>query len=463
MGEGEATPKGDREKDDAEVLERLRHTAYHGEVKTGRTVLTAEQAHQVLDFGLRLGKELTLSGFDTQAVESSVIAATTSLGLTHLEVDIAAQTIHLQYTPRRGAPVSMMRVTRGADTRNLQRMAALYRLVERIVDGGLDVRRAAEALRRVQAAEPRWPWWVRVAGGGVLAASVTLQVGGSLWAALAAFAVMAATDGTGRLLTRIALPYFFVMAAQAALIVVIGVVLLDTGHLFPYGTAVVAANLVVLLPIVPLVALPQDAITGFSLMAATRAVNVTLAFAGLITGVAVAVSLIEEAGSTLWTVDIDHSTLPFALGLLVSTVGAVGNCVSMGGTRRLLPAALAAGLLAGGVNMLMSRLFDLAALSVLCAAAVLGLLAVVCGPRLRMPPEAFIVPGVTGALLPSLQVYQSLSQLTAGRQGAMNAVLTALVATAAIGVGLVLGKVLGNNLVQCATRLVPRQRKSART
>ncbi|CAM5235965.1 hypothetical protein GCM10010329_61660 [Streptomyces spiroverticillatus] len=454
--EGKARRKQD-DREGREVLDRLKHTAFDGSVDISPGTLSARDARRVMDFALRLGQELFLCGFDTHAIESSVIAVSTQLGLNHLEIDITARTIHLQYAPPRAAPASMMRVTRtGADPRDLRRMAALHRLVNHVVAGHLDVRRAADALRRIQATPPFWPWWARTAGGGVLAASVTLQVGGSVGAALTAVAVLTACDRTGWLLLRYAVPFFFVIATQAAVAVGLGIVLFQTGLINPYSTAVLAANLVVLLPIVPLMALPQDGITGYSLMAATRAVNVTTALAGMAAGVVTVAVLVDEATADLYAPRIDHAALPVWAGLLVSAIGALGNCVSMGGTRRLLPVALAAGVLGGTVNMAMAQVVHVPAFAVFCAATALGVAAAVFSPALRVPSAAVIVPGAAGALLPSLQVYESLTQLSVGRDGAGTAALLALLSTAAIGVGVVAGNLIGNALTRLANRWRPR-------
>ncbi|MGH4036064.1 threonine/serine ThrE exporter family protein [Actinomycetota bacterium Odt1-20B] len=455
-GRNENKRRKRRDPDGGEVLERLKHTAFDGTVDVSSQTLSGRDARRVMEFALRLGQELFLSGFDTQTIESSVIAVSTALGLNHLEVDITARTIHLQYAPPHKIPASMMRVTRTAeDPRDLRRMAALHRLVRHVVAGHLDVRQALNALQRIQTTPPHWPWWVRTAGGGVVAASVTLQVGGSVWAALTAVAVLMVCDRAGWLLLRGAVPFFFVIAAQAALAVLLGIALLNTGLIVPYGTAVMAANLVVLLPIVPLIALPQDGITGFSLMAATRGVNMTLALAGMATGVLVVAELADEATANLYAPHINHAVLSVWSGLVVSAVGALGNCFSMGGTRRLLPVAVSAGVLGGAVNMAVSHTVHVPALAVLCAATALGAAGAVCSPALRVPAAAVVVPGTTGALLPSLQVYESLTQLSVGSEGAGTAALLALLSTAAIGVGAVAGSLIGHALTRTATRLRP--------
>ncbi|MER5887166.1 threonine/serine exporter family protein [Streptomyces sp. NPDC001941] len=447
---------GRRLRPGAEVLERLRHTEFDGVVSAGADVLAEADAARVMGFALRLGQELFLSGFGTRTIESSVIAVSTTLGLNHLEVDVTARTIHLQYAPPNQVPTSMMRVTRVTqDPRNLHRMAALHRLTAHVVAGRLDVRQAGKALERIQRTPPPWPWWVVVLGGAILAASVTLQVGGSPSAALTAAAVWGLCERTGWLLARMAVPFFFTIAIQAAVVVALGIALLEWGLVHPYSTAVMAANLVVLLPIGPLIALPQDGINGFSLMTATRTVNVSLALAGMAAGVVTAAVLADEAAADLYAPSIDHTVLPVWGALLVAAVGALGNCLSMGGTRRHIPVALAAGLLAGGVNTAAVHLLGAPPLAVACAATTLGIAAALCSPLLRIPAAAVIIPGAAGALLPSLQVYDSLTQLSLGRDDAGTAALLALVASSAIGIGVVAGTLLGNALARALIRLQP--------
>ncbi|WP_055565687.1 threonine/serine ThrE exporter family protein [Streptomyces atriruber] len=457
MGEGGKPKRGKGKQEGAEVLDRLKHTAYDGTVKTSAKPLSQRDALRVMDFALRLGQELFLSGFDTQDIESSVIAASVALGLNHLDIDITARTLHLQYAPPNAAPMSMMRVTRTVeDPRDLRRMAALHRLVGHVVEDGLDVRQAAEALRRIQSAPPPWPWWSRTAGSGILAAALTVQVGGSAWAALMSVAVVLICDRAGWLLQRSAMPFFLVIAAQAALTVVLGIALLNIALIDPYSTAVVTANLVVLLPLGPLIALPQDGITGFSLMAATRAVNVALALAGMATGVVLVAVLADQAAADLYAPHIDHTVLPVWGILVMSAVGALGNCCAMGGSRRQLPFAVTAGLLAGSIHTAVTHAVpDAQAVAVLCAATALGASAALCSPLLRVPAAVIVVPGAAGSLLPSLQVYESITQLSVGRDEAVQYALLGLVSTSAIGVGVVTGAMMGNAALRTLRRFQP--------
>lgn len=68
-----------------------------------------------------------------------------------------------------------------------------------------------------------------------------------------------------------------------------------------------------------------------------------------------------------------------------------------------------------------------------------GVLAGTAARTLRVPTAVITIPGLTGAVLPGPAMYLSLSQVFAQLPGSWNAVAEAVVSTAAIGVGVVLG------------------------
>ncbi|MFI6815564.1 hypothetical protein ACIBG7_24370 [Nonomuraea sp. NPDC050328] len=247
----------------------------------------------------------------------------------------------------------------------------------------------------------------------------------------------------GRLFGRVGIPAFYTTAAQAALTVGAGAVAFAAGLSGQAVAGMLAANLVLLLPILSVVSLAEDAIMGFPQIAAGRAITVTMLVGGIIAGTAITGSLVlDRSGFELAAYGVSFAALPFGLSLLSSAVGAAGNTLFNGGSVRLVPLGVAAGLLAGLVNQLMLALLHSPPLAALAAATFLGAWAAVVGTCFGVPSAATTLPGVTGALLPGPTVYASLVQYAKGSAAAPGLLLSALATTAAIGVGVVLGTLL---------------------
>jgi uncharacterized membrane protein YjjP (DUF1212 family) len=105
-------------------------------------------------------------------------------------------------------PITSMRLVahRGLD---LTLLATVYRLVEAVERGKLDLRETAIALDDAVRATHPYPRWVSTAGSAGLAGSLALLLGSPWVAVLVAFVITAVIDVTGRLLTRRRLPSFF--------------------------------------------------------------------------------------------------------------------------------------------------------------------------------------------------------------------------------------------------------------
>ncbi|WP_308294634.1 threonine/serine exporter family protein [Streptomyces anulatus] len=209
------------------------------------------------------------------------------------------------------------------------------------------------------------------------------------------------------------------------------------------AASVAAANVVILLPILSLVSMVEDAISGFRSMASGRIISVGLFFAAIVGGVFLVGFLLRHTDPQ--TQDTAFRALPLAATLLTSAIGSLGNAVFMGGPPRLLPWAGAGGVLAGFVNNGTQQLLHQPTpVATLTGAAVLGAAAGAVAPTLRLPARSLVVPGIAGALLPGPDVYRSLVQAALHVSGAGAYALIAFVATAAIGVGSVLGSSFGN-------------------
>ncbi|MEV0586215.1 threonine/serine exporter family protein [Nonomuraea sp. NPDC050310] len=410
---------------------------------TGDGIVDPDEAPAMLRFVLHLGEQLFRSGAETGTVEAAVLAATRHLGMGHLQIDFAARSIHLQYSPPGERPMVMLRTITTDGARDLHRLSRLHRVVGRLLAGELDLKGASAEVDRIAGAGAGRPWWVDVAGGAVLAAMICLQAGGTQGGAVLAALLLVLVNRVGRLFGRVGIPAFYTTAAQAALTVGAGAVAFAAGLSGQAVAGMLAANLVLLLPILSVVSLAEDAIMGFPQIAAGRAITVTMLVGGIIAGTAITGSLVlDRSGFELAAYGVSFAALPFGLSLLSSAVGAAGNTLFNGGSVRLVPLGVAAGLLAGLVNQLMLALLHSPPLAALAAATVLGAWAAVVGTCFGVPSAATTLPGVTGALLPGPTVYASLVQYAKGSAAAPGLLLSALATTAAIGVGVVLGTLL---------------------
>lgn len=410
-----------------------------------RESLDPRQTRATMEFLLDLGEQMFIAGSETRSIETGLIAVAATFGLGPIELVIAGRTVHLQYAPPGRTPVVMLKVARTEEGRDLGRMHAIYRLVDDITKGRLDRRDASRELDRIRRLAPVWPWWAMLAGSTVLAASISLQAHGTLPGTLAAMAVLVISNRLGWALPRGGIPSYYVTFVQAAVVVGLGVLALEGGLVQGQTAAsTTAANLVLLLPTLSIVSLAQDAITGFELTAASRLIRVVLAFVSLSAAVGAVGVLASDSHAIGNTQQAQFVGLPVLLGLLAAAVGSAANGIAMGGVARLIPFASLMGVLAMGVRLTGAGILHLPPpMAVLLAAIVLGTVAGQLSPWLRIPAAALVTPGVTGALLPASSVYRSLSDYTAGAPGAGRGLLSALVTTAAIGAGVVLGNILG--------------------
>lgn len=253
------------------------------------------------------------------------------------------------------------------------------------------------------------------------------------------------------------------MATQGAAVVA-ACSLASASGLLPVREAVAtaAACLVLLLPILSVVSLAEDAVNGYGLMAASRLVTVTTLFGGLLGGITAAGLAVRDWSVTEDARNVHFVALSVVVVLVASAVGAAGNAVFNGGGYKLLPSAVGAGLLAGGCGLgLRSGLSVPPVPAAFLAAVVLAAAATLTARRLRITPSVMILSGITGALLPGPAAFQSLAEAAAHSGGAGASFAGALLITAALGVGTVLGTTLGTRILIARAVIRPRPASAA--
>jgi uncharacterized membrane protein YjjP (DUF1212 family) len=305
----------------------------------------------IADFLLRLAEVLLGAGAATADIEAAVIAAGSALGVPDVEVDItfAAVTVTV---PREDdlPPITRVRVVWGR-TPDYSRLAAAHNLVVDLLQRRLDRDRALVRLAEIEAQRSPYPRWLITVAWGALAAAVTQLLGGSWPAAGIAFVTTAVVDRLGRILSRRAWPDFFlnVVGALCATLVAVALVALDVPV---QPSIVVAGGITVLLSGVAFVTTVHDAITGFLVTAAGRAVEVLLLSAGIISGVALGLLLARRFGISMSVLPPAQTPLSdFPLRTAAAGIGAAAFAVAHRAPRRLIPPAAALGALGYAVSV----------------------------------------------------------------------------------------------------------------
>ena len=405
-----------------------------------------------LDLLLRLGTALLRCGAGNVDVEASLLACSRALGIADAEVSVT-------YTETRvtvvgvvgGRPLTTMRIVRTREP-DYHRLAALHGLMCDVVDGHLDWAGADDQLRRILGERATYPRPVLTVAAGSLATAVAAQLGGGLLLCSVTFVVSMILDAIGRYITARNLSGFYVNLVGGALVAATASVLVavDAPVRPPL---VIAAGVVVLLPGIALVTTVQDALSGFMVTAAGRAMEVLVLGAGIVGGIASVLVIGKAVGITMPVIsplELDLASLPWRF----VTAGVVAGALAIGmhAPARTVPVIV----VFGGAGYLMflslNSLLDSPSLARAAAATAVGAAGQVYAAHHRFPALILAVPLIT-PMLPGLAVYSALLQFTEGDKSIGAATLLAAVTGA---LALALGVVLGQFLVQPAQRRMER-------
>nr|WP_185907167.1 threonine/serine exporter family protein [Streptomyces sp. WAC04770] len=277
------------------LLDRLYGTEFEGYSFPAPHDVDERTAVACIRFALRHGRELFLAGAETRAIESAIVAVTARWGMDHMTVDVTARTIQAQYAPPGERPLTMMMETGSEDSRDLRQLDDLSALTHRVLDEGLRPLDAERELTRIISLKGYWPWWTKVLGGALLAAMLCVLASGTPKAAVVAPVVFLVGNRFGWALSTSGLPSFYVTGLQTAAVIGLTMVLADAHALTGGEAASVAAANMVLLPILSVVSLAEDAISGFRAMAAGRLISVGMFLAAMVGGVSLVGFLLRDA------------------------------------------------------------------------------------------------------------------------------------------------------------------------
>lgn len=403
-----------------------------------------------LNLLLQLGAALLRCGAGSVDVEGSLLACSRALGVTDVEVSITYTEVAIAVVGIVGGrPLTAMRIVRTREP-DYRRLSALHHLMLDIDAGRLATAAAQRRLDRILAEPVTYPKPVVTLAAGGLATAVAAQLGGGLLLCTVTFVVSVCIDLIGRRLAARNLSGFYVNLMGGLVVAATATVLVAVDA--PVNPPlVIAAGVVVLLPGIALVTTVQDALSGFMVTAAGRAMEVLLLGAGIVVGVASMLVVAKSVGVTMPVLDplgLDLSSLPWRF----VTAGIVAGTVAIGMHAPLGTLPVITGL--GGFGYLMflslTSVLDSQSLARAAAATTVGACGQIYAAHRGYPALVLAVPLIT-PMLPGMGIYSALLQFTAGEQS-MGA--TTLLTAVTGGLALALGIVLGQFLAQPAHRRI---------
>lgn len=426
------------------IVERLKGTPYANPKINAQDA----SARKTLNFALDLAETMFRYGAGALEVETSVIAVTAALGLSHTDVDITNQSIHLNFAPPEGESYSMLRVVRSW-TNNFAGLAHVHRLVSDIVSGGVTRQQSVDRLREISRRPKPFPRWIVGGASGTFAALFVLFIGGSVPGAALAFLSSLVVGQIIKYSARWRVPEFFSIATASFFITAVAVLFHALNA--PIDPAlVVAGGILLLLPSARFVSALQDAINGFPVTAAGRFFSAALSYASILTGIMTALVGGALLGAPQLDVRvIDKIVYPgWILAALVVVAVIMGAITEQSDTKLLLPTgaiALLGYLILLGIEAL--GVGDRAAPAV--AATFIGLAGRWVAYKMNAPQLVLAAPAIV-FLLPGLMIFRSMYGIVfdvADMSGAMVDMFTAFTIMMAIAGGVIFGDTLARPLI----------------
>ena len=398
----------------------------------------AAEVNRILDLALTAGEEVLGAGAGSADAAASMEACAYAAGLDRVAVDVTFVSLSVTWTPdTHSTPVTRRRVVTAREL-DYTRLTRVHRVLRELSRGRLTHPEAARRLEQARSSD--YPYGRRTAESALagLAGGVVLLLGGSLLGALVALATTYLVLVVNRMATSRGLPPFFGNAFAAATVTATATACYALG--VPVATAlVVAGGIIALLPSVSLLSAVQDALSGYSVTAAGRLVEVLVLLGGIATGVGLVLSLANGLGVPLRDITASPPPAEPWLRILAGALVSALFLVSVYAPLRLLPSAALVGLLSSvmflGVDLL--GLGPVFAVGV--SAVVIGTLAVLLAERQQVPSLVLAVAGFM-PLLPGLAIYQGIFQLSQGNSDVgIVTVVGAVGTTTALAGGVVLG------------------------
>ncbi len=414
-------------------------------------VSDTKDVQRTLDLALRIGELLLSNGAGAADVTATMASVTHHLGLRHTLVDVTFTSLTLSHQESvDDTPIVMRRhVThREVDYADL---TAVDLLVRALLAGEIDRDEAASSVLRIASTGHPRPRWAITASWGVTGAGIALLLGGT-WIVLAVAAVAGSViEVVQRRIERLRLPFFYSQVAGALVGTLIAVaVAASPAPVDP--SVVVTAAIVMLLAGLGFIGAIQDALTGFTITANARLMEVMIATVGIIVGVSAGLHVGGWLGLDL-SIDPGASGLGQLPGVMLGAgVTAGAFAVSAYSPKRIVtPIALLAALTSGAFLLVtQSDVGRPGAAGV--AAFTIGFLGYYMARNFRVPPLVVVVSCIV-PLLPGLSIYRALSLLAGEDISGLLPMITAAGLAIALASGVLLGQYVAQPLGHEARRL----------
>ncbi|MVT25235.1 threonine/serine exporter family protein, partial [Nesterenkonia alkaliphila] len=375
----------------------------------------------------------------------SIIAVTAAFGMKNTDVDITNQSISLNWAPEGKIPYSRVRVVRSWSS-NFQALSAVHRLVTDITAGRLTRGEAEAQLDEITRQPKPYPRWIVTLCGALFASFFASFLGAPILDALAGFAATILVIWVVRQLTAWRVPEFFTLAAGGFIVSAFAMIAFGLdANITP--SMVTAGGLMILLPSVRIVGAIQDAINGFPITAAGRLVSVTIAFAGMTSGIMAAVVGSEMVG--IYQTELAQGLTRIypapVLILLVFLACCAAAIVEQTRPLLILPTGVVGAL--GFCALYLGELIGLGdRFTPVIGGLIVGALGRVVALRLGAPQLVVAVPAMM-FMLPGLMIFRGMYQLAidntvASMMGGLFELFNALIIIMAIAAGIVLGDVV---------------------
>jgi uncharacterized membrane protein YjjP (DUF1212 family) len=367
---------------------------------------------EVLDLATKIGAVLLDSGTGAIDTATQIRFVAGVYGLDDVDVDVTYNTIVV--SARRGATLPPITTMQTVQYRSLDftRLAQVDRLIRRIRDSAIAPSTAHRMVDAIIAAPHPYPYKVATFAWGLMAAGISVLLGGGPLVALLAFVTTGVTVTINRLLNRIGTPVFFQQVAGGFIAVVPAALVFEGGErigieILP--SQVIAAGIVVLLSGLSLVGSVQDAITGAPITGVARFFELLLMTGGIIAGVGMALRMLETTGLYLPTIttSTQFAAVDVPVRVAAGAVAALAFAWASYAERRALPVAFVAGMIGVGVVAGSSFIPVGDVIGSGMAAVCVGMLGGLLARRALTPPLVVAVAGIT-PLLPGLAVYRGL-------------------------------------------------------
>lgn len=411
----------------------------------------SKDVQRTLDLALRIGEMLLSNGAGAADVTATMASVTHHLGLRQTLVDVTFTSLTLSHQESvDDLPIVMRRhVThREVDYADL---TAVDLLVNALLTGEIDREEAASRVARIASTGHPRPRWAITASWGLTGAGVALLLGGD-WIVLAVAGVAgAAIEVLQRRIERLRLPFFYSQVAGALLATLIAVAVAATpAEVNP--SLVVTAAIIMLLAGLGFIGAIQDALTGFSITANARIMEVMIATIGIIVGVSAGLQVGEWLG-------VDFALDPGASGLsqlpqVMAGAGVTAAAFALSAyspKRIVVPIGLLAAVTSGAYAALTQADVGRPAAAGVAAFAV-GFVGYSVARRFRVPPLVVVVSCIV-PLLPGLSIFRALSLLAGENLLGLLWMITAGGVAVALASGVLLGQYVAQPLGREARRL----------